>query len=239
MTGYTIATGGGHLEDAVLMQLLDADGDPAAGAREHLTSCTDCSQRYSTLQKAAGVLRASLPDVPMPRIDLPSIERRRAWVIPVPIAIAASIVAIATAAAATPVVRHWIMQHLTPDPAPIVEPTPTTTTTPEVRRASVVASFTPTDSILSIRIERTQASGVLRLLTVAGEKVTAQAEGRTNAEELLVMPSGIRVTNAAGSVADYRVGIPASIKSVRISIAGKETAVVVNDDRLDRRIPLR
>src|SRR5690349_11952819 len=238
MSGYIIATGGGHLEDALLMQMLDGDVSRSE-AREHLADCADCTERYTALEKASRVLHASLPDVPMPHMDFQSVKRRRVWVIPVPIAIAASIVVLASAAAATPPVRQWIMQRFSPTRAPGVDPLPTPTTPPPVQRASVIASFTPTDSVLTIRIERTQSVGALRLLTVAGEKVSAQAEGRTDGEQLLVMPTGIRVTNTAASVADYRISVPSSIRSIHVTVAGKETAVVVNDGRLDRRIPLR
>jgi hypothetical protein len=238
MSGYIIVTGGGHLADAALLQVLDGDASPA-DARQHLTECADCSRRYSALRIASTVLRASLPDVPMPRLDFDP-ARRRAWVIPIPLAIAASIVVLASAAAATPPVRHWIMQRLSPSPAaPATNQTGATIPTPDVRRASVVASFVPADSVLTIRIERPQPSGVLRLVVATSDKVSAQVEGGTDTEEFLVMPSGIRVTNAATSVADYRVRVPASIRSIRITIGDKDAILVANDGRLDRGIPVR
>jgi hypothetical protein len=237
-SGYVIATGGGHLADEVLMQILDGDPSPSTDARAHLEVCAHCARRFSALESAAHVLRVSLVDVPMPRIELRA-RRRRPWMMPIPIAAAATIVVLASAAAATPPIRNWIMHRLSPPPSPIVGPAHGTTAAPRSARAGVIASFMPTDTILAVRIDRAQSSGSLQLIAAAGDKVSAEAVGRTDADELLVMPTGIRVTNSASSVTDYRVSVPLSVRLIRISIAGKETAVVVNDGRLDRRIRLR
>jgi hypothetical protein len=238
MSGYIIVTGGGHLEDAVLLQLVDSLAS-GAEARLHLTQCADCAQRYSALENAARVLRASLPDVPAPRIDRQSTQRRPAWAMSMPLAIAASIVVLASVAAAAPPVRRWIVRQLAP--APVIDaaalsapPSPTS-----IRRASLIASFTPTDSVLIVRIDRAQSSGSLRLISVSDAKVSGQAEGNTEGEELVMMPTGIRVSNRANSIADYKISVPASIRSIHVTTADKPTAVVLNDGHLDRRIPLR
>jgi hypothetical protein len=238
MIGQEIASGGGHLEDGVLMQLVDGDAAAPAGAREHLAGCAGCANRVSALERAAGVLRASLPDVPMPRMALPVVKRRQ-WVIPIPVAIAATVVALASAAAATPSIRRWVADRLSPAASRGSMVGPTISPPLDARRATVTASFIPTDSVLTIRVARAQTSGAIHLVANTGEKVSAQAVGNIGTEELVVSPTGIGLTNTATSVADYRIAVPASVRSIRLTIAGKEAAVVMNDGHLDRRIPLR
>jgi hypothetical protein len=237
MSGYLVSMGE-HLSDGALMELVDGASSPAS--REHLIVCDECNARMIGLEKAAALLRASLPDVLMPNLGLHQerSKRRATWVIPIPLAIAASVLLLVSAAAATPAVRNWIAHRFAPaDPHAVSSPSKVTTARPPA--VGIVASFVPTDSVLAINIQWPQLSGAVQLVGSSGEKVSAQAVGHIGEEELIVMPAAIQVLNGATSIADYRIIVPASVRTIRVIIAGKETTVVVNDGRLDRRIPLR
>jgi hypothetical protein len=238
MSGYSITSGGGHLDDAIIMQLLDREPGSPAGAPEHLESCAACADRMGVLRRAAEALSAGLPDVAMPPLSLVA-PRRRAWLLSFPMVAAASLVVLASAAAATPPVREWVLRQFAPD-APVTPP-PTTTpaTTPATSGAGIVASFAPTDTMFVIRVDRRQAVGAVELSVTAGDRISAQAFGGTAAEELVVLPGQLRVVNTAASVADYRVQVPASVRIVRVFIGDREVAVVRVSADLHRRLDLR
>ena len=155
MSGYQIVTGG-HLGDAILMQVLDQEPATPAEAREHLSTCESCSARLNQIRHAGEMLRAALPDVPMPRLDFAGAKtRRRVWLVPIPIAAAATLVLLASAAAATPPVRAWIMRQLSPEPTVSPhETSPVTTPAPAKANGGIIASFAPTDTSLVIRFDR-------------------------------------------------------------------------------------
>ena len=235
MSGFVIPVGGGHLADELLMQLLDGTSAPAE-ARDHLSGCQDCSTRYTALENASALLRASLPDVPMPRLDLRAARRRRPWVISVPMAAAATFVLLASAAAATPPLRHWILRQVSPDPAPVVESQPVPVAT---RAAGVIASFAPSDTTLVIRVDRSQSSGFLEIDAAAGDRVSAQAIGGGATEEMIVLPGQLRIANGRASTADYRITVPLSVRALRVLIDGDDFVVIRTDSILHRRIDLR
>jgi hypothetical protein len=240
MSGYQIVTGG-HLGDAVLMQLIDQEPATPAEAREHLGLCESCAARLKQLREAGGMLRAALLDVAMPRLDFAGAKiRRRIWLMPIPIAAAATLVVLASAAAATLPVRAWIMRHLSPEPTTSTPVTPPVTTSALVGvKAGIIASFAPTDTSLVIRFDRRQSSGALDLSVTGTDRISAQAIDGAAAEELVVLPGELRVVNAATSVANYRVTIPLSVRAVRVVVGTTEVAVLRVTSGLERRIDLR
>jgi hypothetical protein len=239
MTGYMITTGEGHLADATLVQLLDDEPLWPAGARDHLHSCDGCTERLRRLRKAAGLLHDSLVDVVIPDIQLRREARsRRPLVISLPIAAAATFLILASAAAATPSVRNWILGSISRSAAPAtVSSAPLIAATPVA--AGIVASFAPADTVLVIRVERRQSRGVIELDAAPGDRVSAQAIGGTAAEEMVVLPGELRIANATTSTTDYRIRVPASVRIVRVILSGSEVAVVRNQGNLRRRIELR
>ena len=128
------------------------------------------------------------------------------------------------------------MQRLRPTAAPATV-TPPVTATPS-RDAGLVASFAPGDTTLVIRVDRRQRTGTLTLAAAPGDRVSAQTTNGSNGEELFVTPTQIRIANDVGSVADYRITLPASVRVIRVLIAGVEVTVR-NDANLDRRLLLR
>lgn len=235
MSGYMIPVGGRHLGDETLLQLLDG-AHASSDARAHLSGCGDCSSRFAALEKASALLRASLPDVPMPRIDLRAVRRRRPWIISLPVAAAASFVLLASAAAATPPIRRWILRQVSGD-APAAVESPPRVATPTARSAGVVASFAPADTLF-IRVDRRQADGAILLDVAPGDRVSAQTIGGTT-EEMIVLPGQLRIANGAASTGDYRITVPPSVRVVHVLIGGDEAAVIRNETGLHRRIELR
>lgn len=237
MSGFVIAVGDGHLADELLIQLLDGM-QSSAEARDHLSGCRHCSSRYETLERASSLLHASLPDVPMPRIDWRASRRRRPWVISVPVAIAATLVVLASAAAATPPIRHWILRQVSGYPAPRAPETVTNPAPSTSQAAGVIASFAPTDSTLVIRFDRTQSRGSIVIEAALGNRVSAQAVGGAP-EEMIVLPGQLRIANTGASTADYRLTVPLSVRVLRVVVGGDEVAVIRTEPRLHRRIDLR
>ena len=238
MTGYMITTGDGHLADAVLMQLLDGEELSPAGARDHLLACDSCSERLGLLRKAGDLLHGSLLDVAMPDIALRHDgQRRRPWVISFPMAAAATFLIIASAAAATPAVREWILRGISRSTPPATTPSAPPDATAPIA-TGVIASFAPTDTVLLIRVERRQRQGGLELDASASDRVSAQAIGG-GAEELVVLPGELRIANTATSSADYRIRIPASVRVVRVVVGGQQVAVVRSSAEMHRRVELR
>jgi hypothetical protein len=239
MSGYQIVTGD-HLEDGLLLQFIDQEPGTPAVAREHLGACAECASRLNKLRDAGTMLRAALPDIAMPNIMLARPQvRRAAWLMPIPLAAAATLVLLASAAAATPPVRAWIMRHLAPER--VIAPTtaPPSTQPVPATRSGIIASFAPTDTALIIRFDRRQARGALELTVAGADRISAQAIEGASAEELFVLPGQLRVANAATSVASYRVTVPTSVRTVRVLIGNKEVVVLQTTSGLERRIDLR
>jgi hypothetical protein len=240
MSGYQIVTGG-HLDDGLLLQLIDQEPGMPADARAHLGACDECASRLSKLRGAGAMLRAALPDIAMPDIALARPKlRRAAWLMPVPLAAAATLVVLASAAAAAPPVRAWIMRHLTAEPpiAPATAP-PSPAPEPATRSPGIIASFAPTDTALIIRFDRRQARGTLELTVAGADRISAQAIDGASAEELFVLPGELRVANATTSLASYRVTVPTSVRVIRVLIGTTEAATLRVTSGLERRIDLR
>jgi hypothetical protein len=229
----------GHLADGTLLSIMDDESPLPAGAREHLSGCVDCVERFSALKRAEALLPDAFAASTLPTLHLRLPARRRSWLASFPATAAATLLILASGAAATPGIRRWIITRASPAAARVEDLPPKSGKTAAASGGGILVSFTPTDTMLLIRVDRAQATGEIYLVGIGGSKAAAQAVGGMDAGELLVLPSAIRVVNGAASTADYRISVPPFVRMVRIVIAETETAVVVNDGRLDRRIPLR
>ena len=236
MSGFVITIGDGHLADELLLQLLDGMLSPTE-AHDHLSGCRECSSRYEALERASVLLRSSLPDVPMPRIDWRAGHRRPRWVISVPMAVAATLVVLASAAAATPPIRHWILRQVSGEPAPAVREIPANPVPSPAQATGVIASFAPTDSTLVVRFDRSQPRGSIEIEAAPGNRVSAQAVGGAS-EEMIVLPGQLRIANTEASTADYRITVPLSVRVLRVVVGGDEVAVIRTEPKLHRRIDL-
>jgi hypothetical protein len=112
------------------------------------------------------------------------------------------------------------------DPAPVETPAPAPAveSAPETQAASRV-EFVPAGSTFSIDVANAQAAGGLTLQRAAGETAVAEIVGAGSAD-FLVLPSGLRIQNAAGASAEYRVSVPAGVRRVPVRVGGREMATV-------------
>jgi hypothetical protein len=171
----------------------------------------------------------------MPQLQLQA-SRRARWSYPA--LAAASLVIVASVAAATPVAT-WIMHRLSP---PSAEPVPAPPAAPSVRvpdaAGGMVTSFRPTDSVLIIRVAQRQVNGSVHLIAATSDRISAQSSV-ADAAELIVLPGELQIANAAGSAAEYRIAVPSGVRTIRLFVAGREAATVSYADSLDRRLSLR
>lgn len=133
-------------------------------------------------------------------------------------------------AVATPA-RAWIAalvaELLGGDPPSQPAPSPTTKSAPAPAPAAASSrvEFVPTGSAFTIDVAHPQAAGALTLVRAAGPSATAEVVAGTGEADLLVLPSGLRIGNAAQSTAEYRVSVPASIRRVTVRVGGGTTTV--------------
>ena len=237
MSGYAITTGG-HPDDGVLLALIDGAVVSPADAKSHAESCDVCTNRISQLRRATDLLRTSLPPVTMPPVVAARIAgpRRRSFTYPV--LAAASVLLIASVATATPL-RDWIVRQFSPAPT-VTPPAAEPASSPAPAKASgIIASFAPTDTLLVIDIATRQRAGTLELTAASGDRISAQAVSGATAEELVVLPGQLRIVNTMTSTADYRVAIPATVRTVSVRVAGSPAVVIQYAAGFSRRIPLR
>lgn len=238
MTGYVIAVGRhDHLADATLVALIDNQLSDSREARDHLSGCAKCTERLNELTAASRILSTSLPEVRIPQLGMPQprvTARRR---IGIPAAIAASFLIVATAAAASTSFRHWVSrQFAAPEAA---APPPEVRVPAPAPKTGMSVSFAPTDSQLVIQVDHSQDAGTMEISISSSDRISARVAGDSAVAELMILPGRLRIANTKLSSSDYRISVPTSIRVIRVAIAGRETAVMVNDGRLDRRIPLR
>ncbi|HEX8696096.1 MAG TPA: hypothetical protein VF746_27010 [Longimicrobium sp.] len=235
---------GAHPDDGVLLRLLDGEED-APGAGEHVAACAACRERLDALRRRGARLAAVLAraDFPVPD-SAPAVPSPDARVIPLrrpersaamrPWLRAAAVVALllGIGVLATPArarVAAWVSERWgevfgrqagAPAPAPPSAPAPA----PAAAPAAASVRFVPAGSTFTVEVEHAQGAGGLTLVRVAGENATAEvAAGEA---ELLVLPAGLRIRNAAGSAAEYRVGVPAGVRRVTVRVAGGRTTTV-------------
>ena len=149
-----------------------------------------------------------------------STDSRRTWLR----AAAIVLLVLGVGVVATPA-RAWIAAFLSDlmgggDPAPVETPVapPTVDQPPAAPAASSSVRFVPAGSTFRIDVAHEQAAGGLTLLRAEGESATAEVLG--GEADLLVLPSGLRIGNRAGSAADYRVSVPAGVRRVTVRVGG-------------------
>jgi hypothetical protein len=140
-------------------------------------------------------------------------------------------------------VRAWILRlpktlWETVVPSEVTTPiAPDTSLVVEPDEASV--SFVPTADVFVVEVTARQLEGSLTIEIVDRDTATATIVGPSNAEELLVLPSGFRIINVPNSVATYAVQLPARLDRIRIVVAGQQVMVLdLSEGRREWFIPL-
>ena len=198
----------GHLSDGELVRYIDGvcDAAEARGVEDHMESCSGCRSRLERTRVRFGRLSEALALADFPGADgsaagvgvefpdrKPASAGRRvsathaaSWR-PSTRRIAASIAVLLGAGLAFSPVRAWVGQGLTrilPASAPVDAPLPD--------RFSVVL-FAPQGLVFTIEVTTPQAVGELVLEVTSDTRVSSRIEGGSGREELVVLPSGLRV----------------------------------------------
>jgi hypothetical protein len=97
------------------------------------------------------------------------------------------------------------------------------------RQASAQVRFVPAGSELRVEVAHPQAAGALTLVPASGASAAAEVVGGPSVE-LLVVPSGLRIRNAPGLSAEYRVEVPSAVRRVRVRVGDGREMVVDRSD---------
>lgn len=253
-----------HLSDGDLVRLLDGELDAEERARveAHAAGCEACAARLRRLRRRSarlsGILLASDPQAPPAPVQAPdelALRRasrdRQAHSAPAPrpwLRVAAVVVLLlAAGVVASPlraVVAEWLRTQWeriaapgagAPAPAAEAPAAPA----PERSPAGARVQFTPQGTTFTLDVAVPQGAGSVEVRRAAGTSATAEQTGGGAQAELLVLPSGVRIRNAPGATADYRVTVPASVRTVRVRVGeGRETVLTAEEVAAGARVEL-
>jgi len=228
------------LLDGRLIRLLD--GEATADERDELLqlleSSAEARERYASLEGASGRLSESLTaetDVPvLPPLDLPQRVAPGRTIFRFPAVspgwrVAATVAFLLAAGLTVQPVRAWlvtgvnrVMEMLSPEDQPV----PAVVVEQQEDSGPSRVSFVPDTDVFVIEVSAPQATGTLFVETVTGVDQVVAAVVNGEGENLLVLPSGLRIGNQAASTADYRITVPARLSSVEIRVAGAVVATL-------------
>ncbi len=243
--------GEGHMSDDVLLRFLDGEvtGEMRKHVRAHLRRCGTCLRRAREIRgllAETDAILAELGSTPpgslLPR-TLSEVRRRRGrpaarGTAAVRRAAAVLLLLAAGAAFASPLrarVLDWAEGRLTraaqllgiaPAPARPAEgaaPVP-----PDPGGAASELRFVPEGDGLRIDFAAAQEHGALLVVSAAEGPSAAfrVADADTARAPVLVLPSEIRVRNAASGRAGYHLSVPRTVDSVAVVVGGGAPVVV-------------
>jgi anti-sigma factor RsiW len=206
-----------HVEDGALVRYVDREDAPAerVDVTGHLAGCDRCTARLAELTRAGDAFSAALHAA-----DVPAPARRPAprW----GVRAAAAVLVLGGIAGAVQPVRAWILERTEALWTAVTgRSTPVSTPVPDPVRSASVA-FVPSGNEFTLEVTARQAGGVLRLETVAGDTATALVRGGSGAEDLVVLPSMLRIVNPSSSRASYEIRLPARLARVRVRVGAGE-----------------
>ena len=240
-----------HLSDGDLVRLLDGEEALRNDVEAHLDRCAECQERLGVLrrrsERLSGLLIASDAQVPEP--DMLAARRLQKQqrstpqrAVPAWMRAAAVVVLLLGGALLAEPVRAWVAEWFGARWAELVSSTPPEPVQPPVvvepvPEANTRVQFTPASDEVELNFASAQAGGEVSVEIRDVPEVTVQVQGGT--ADLLVLPGGVRVANSPGSVAQYRVEVPARVRRLRVQI-GEGNTVVLSGDQLasGQRIPL-
>lgn len=236
----TMEQTGQHPGQGDLVRLLDGELDELAERRmrDHVDGCARCMARLRTLERRSttfsqmvGRLDDGAPqrDELAPRRAVSSGPSHRAMVWRV----AAVLMVGVFGAMSVPQLRAWVAEQWTglgwlgEPAATAVEDERTLAETPAAPPAEEqpserhAVSFIPEGREFLVEVRATQAGGVLTLTMRPGREASAVVEGRGPDADLVVMPYGVRIENAAAATLDYQVEVPSDLDRVRVRIGNR------------------
>lgn len=210
----------------------------------HLAQCGMCNERLESLARDArraelylSRLSPAAPDEVTRARTLAAVRRAAAargqrpwWARGAARSVAAVAALLLVAIAAEPV-RAWLSSGFRvlsgPGAVPAATPAmvPVAAPAAAIEHRSSVVAFQPGDAVFDLRIERPQTGGSLALEVHEAARASAQILGG-GSETMMVLPSGLRVENQPGSVASYRVVVPATVEQVRVHIGDRLVATL-------------
>jgi hypothetical protein len=217
---------GGEPGDEELVRLLDGEVDPAGRERllARLAADPAAAERLAALERNALRLRRFLADedahlaararAPRPR----PAPRAAPW-----LRAAAAVVLLLAGALAAPPLWAWLSGRpggARPE-APAGAPAAAGAPAPAAPAGEApVVRFVPVGGRMEVELASAPAGGALELRTVEGAEASAQVVGAS--EAVVVLREGVRVLNAAGGSARYRVSVPAHVTEVRVRVGGRD-----------------
>ena len=231
-----------HLGDSELLHLVDRDASSWEMDvwAKHVLGCETCAARLAERRRTAALVTDAVGRVQLPT-GFPSAAesmraaRARASARPALPRNARPRLALRAAAAVVVLmiplmlvsplraaVVGWLRQGwgelagLVGGGEPPVPPAPPV----EAPAPSYAVSFAPAGSELVVTVAARQRAGVLTLSSTATAEASLEVVGGGEVSPL-VTDAGLHIENAAGSTASYRIALPASVRSVRLRVAGE------------------
>jgi hypothetical protein len=254
----------GHLSDDSFVRLLDGqlEAGERAWAESHAAQCEACAARLRQLRRRSarlsGILLASDPVAPPAPTEVPdelTLRRMRrageARSAPAPrpwLRVAAMVALLLAAGVVASPLRAVVAEWLRSQWERITAPDPRVAAPPAEAPAAALAEpagsgarvqFTPKGATFSLEVAVPQAGGSVEVRRAADTSATVEQTGGGEQADLLVLPSGVRIRNAAGATADYRVTVPASVRTVRVRVGnGRETTLTAEEVEDGARVGL-
>ncbi len=203
-----------HVEDGALVRYLDHECDSIerVEVEAHLDGCDSCGTRVAELRRHSASVSIALRAV-----DRPMLARRpaRRWGMR---AAAAALVVLGVAGSVRPV-RAWIIgktqalwatvmgsRDEQPGPAPGAP----------VRSASV--TFVPSGTEFTVEIVSRQQTGRLVVSAIPGDSATTVVLDGSGTENLIVLPTGLRIANSESSSASYEIRLPDRLARIQVRV---------------------
>jgi hypothetical protein len=216
-----------------LLRLLDQECAPEERARleRHLAACEACTTRHATLSRLGGAVTAALAAA-----DEEGRATRRRTARPARVVLRAAVVVLVlvggVAVASAQPIRAWLRARwsdlrgiaLPPgDGAPSIDTAGATT-----------VRFVPTTSVFAIELDTHQHEGSLTIGVSRDTIAVATVRPGTLGEELIVLPTGLRIVNRPDGRSSYDVRLPHGVAEIRLRIAGapERRLVPAPDERM-------
>lgn len=229
-----------HPEDGDLVRFLDrqATADERRWMLAHLSACGECAARMEALaeqsealSRVVGELDAGAPDE-LTRARALSAARQaqrahgtgRRWLSGGAARAAAVAAVVAVVTLGVEPVRAWVADRWA-DLVGIEASAPPVAMEPAVLERGSVIRFEPAGETFVLEIEHPQASGSVTLELRDVAQASAQVVGGAS-EEIIALPSGLKVANTAASTASYTFVLPTDLRLIQVFAGGKPVAII-------------
>lgn len=192
--------------------------------RNHLRSCATCRDGAAELEQLSERFRLALrSDNGVADSGAAAMEpAARRW--PRRRLLQAAAIFLVVAVAVSPA-RAWLVEGWRAirslfTEAPASEPAEGEPTI-EVGETTAVVTFAVAGSAFRLDVASTQRRGTITVATDSVASASARVLGGDGSEELVVLPEGLRILNAATSTASYEVVLPPAVQNIEVRIAGR------------------